>query len=114
MARRRKRGKPKPSTNGSASTKEKALPSLPPGAASQAAFTPDTETPGSETVPDARSPPERQHSSRAGTSHSGAKRDVSPPADDESRGGVTRTDEQNVFSVFDTHRRKIWAPYRFL
>ena len=91
MARRRKRTKPKGATNGSISTKEKALPSLPPGAVSQAAFTPDTETPGSEVVPAARSPPERQYQSRADTGSTSIKREVSPLAEDASRGRFTST-----------------------
>ena len=89
MARRRKRTKPKTGANGSISTKEKALPSLPPGAIPTAAFTPDTETPGSEGTPAARSPPERQYRSRADTASSSIKRDVSPLAEDASRGGFT-------------------------
>ena len=89
MARRRKRTKPKTGANGSISTKEKALPSLPPGAIPTAAFTPETETPGSEGTPAAISPPERQHHSRADTTSSSAKRDVSPLAEDALRGGFT-------------------------
>ena len=90
MARRRKRTKPRAAANGSLSTKEKTLPPLPPGAASQAAFTPDTETPGSEGPPAARSPPERQYQSRPDRSTS-IKRDVSPLAEDASRGRFTGT-----------------------
>lgn len=91
MARRRKRSKPKSGANGASATKEKALPSLPPGAASQALLTPDVETPESEGAPSAKSPPERQHQGRADTSHSSDKRDVSPLAHDASRGGFTHT-----------------------
>ncbi|KAK3721748.1 Rho-type gtpase-activating protein [Vermiconidia calcicola] len=91
MARRRKRTKtnPKPLTNGTGSVKEKALPSLPPGAAPLSAYSPEAETPPSEVhpgTPGARSPPERNRSRRGIPSNS-IKRDVSPLSDDARRDG---------------------------
>ena len=99
MARRRKKsGKTsKPAQNGppTAAAKEKALPSLPPGAVPSSAFSPDIETPPSESysgTPGARSPPERSYYPPQRTLSSrgaGAKRDVSPMSDDARRGGFT-------------------------
>ncbi|RMY82590.1 hypothetical protein D0862_11959 [Hortaea werneckii] len=88
MARRRKKAKTGGGTRqaqgGANTTIEKALPSLPPGAASQSAFTPDAETPLSDPYSDhsgRRSP--RQHlKSKRDASISKMKRDVSPMSDD--------------------------------
>ena len=93
MARRRKRTKttPRPALTGTSSAKEKALPSLPPGALAQTGFTPDMETPPSESLTGtpARSPPERQYSNRRDMAQSSMRRDVSPLSDDAQRGGFT-------------------------
>ncbi len=94
MARRRKRTKttPKPATNGTAQVKEKALPSLPPGAVPPTAFSPEAETPpvldSQTSTPGVRSPPERKQSRREAPSNN-LKRDVSPLSDDARRGGFT-------------------------
>ena len=94
MARRRKKAKTggtRQAQGGASTTMEKALPSLPPGAASQSAFTPDTETPLSDPYSDhsgRRSP--RQHlKSKRDASISKMKRDVSPLSDDARNGGFT-------------------------
>ncbi|CAK4033944.1 Rho GTPase-activating 15 [Lecanosticta acicola] len=96
MARRRKKARtPKP-TPGSSAQPEKALPSLPPGAAPQSAFTPEGETPP-EVFPDShgtslhqsRSPRDRQVGSRNRGSSNNFKRDVSPLSDDVRREGPT-------------------------
>ena len=89
MARRRKKAKSAPRTaqsgaNGS-TTVEKALPSLPPGAASSSAFSPEIETPPEIFTEAARSPKERQLKSRKDVS---VKRDVSPMSEDSRRGGL--------------------------
>ena len=93
MARRRKRTKttPKTAQNGAASAKEKALPSLPPGAVPQSAFSPEAETPPTESYSGtpARSPPERHTSSRRDKAPGSIKREVSPLLDDAQRGGFT-------------------------
>lgn len=96
MARRRKKSSktPKPAQNGSAAPKEKALPSLPPGAAPLSAFSPEVETPPSEPhsgTPGARSPPERPYypQRQPSSRNPGSKRDVSPLSDDARRGGFT-------------------------
>lgn len=96
MARRRKKARtPKPTASSSGGP-EKALPSLPPGALNQSAFTPEDETPPdvygvshgtSHSQP--RSPRDRQLGSRNGASSSNFKRDVSPLSDDVRRGGFT-------------------------
>ncbi|KAK5175588.1 Rho-type gtpase-activating protein [Saxophila tyrrhenica] len=93
MARRRKRTKTssKAATNSTAQVKEKALPSLPPGAVPPAAFTPDAETPpldSQTSTPGVRSPPERMQSRRDAPSNN-LKRDVSPLSDDARRDGPT-------------------------
>lgn len=97
MARRRKKAKggsssrPAPSTGqGSAPSVEKALPSLPPGAAASSVGTPQHETPPSDFPSDrgARSP-RQQHSrlkSARDPSSSDNQRDVSPLSDDARRG----------------------------
>lgn len=91
MARRRKRSKgtPKPSQS---AAKEKALPSLPPGAAPQSAFSPELETPPSEAqsgTPSASSPPERQSQSRKEIPRKPSQRDASPFSDDARKGVLT-------------------------
>lgn len=91
MARRRKKARaPKPTAGTPGG--DKALPSLPPGAAHQAAFTPESEVP--EDQPETqgslqKSPRDRQPSSRNGASSSNYKRDVSPLSDDMRGGGST-------------------------
>ncbi|KAK3071521.1 Rho-type gtpase-activating protein [Teratosphaeriaceae sp. CCFEE 6253] len=98
MARRRKKSKtaPRQATAGSngpgaATVVEKALPSLPPGAAPESAFSPEVETPPAEAytaTPHVRSP--RQPQTRAGreVSSNNLKRDVSPMSDEARRGGL--------------------------
>lgn len=93
MARRRKKARtPKPQPPGG--TSDKALPSLPPGAATKSAFTPDGETPPEQhsegPTPQAHvSPRERQTTSRNGATLNNFKRDTSPVSDDPRRGGFT-------------------------
>lgn len=91
MARRRKKARaPKPSVGTPGG--DKALPSLPPGAAHQAAFTPDSETPDERPATHSsqqRSPRDGQLSSRNGASSSNKQRDVSPLSDDARGGGST-------------------------
>ncbi|KAK5118785.1 hypothetical protein LTR85_007991 [Meristemomyces frigidus] len=96
MARRRKKAKtgPRQAQGGAsgAGPAEKALPSLPPGAASSSAFSPDIETPPSETytdTPSARSPRNQYLTSRKDASSSNLRRDVSPVSDEASRDGPT-------------------------
>lgn len=105
MARRRKKAKtPKPAaaTGGGA---EKALPSLPPGAAPLSAFTPEAETPpdllsdSHSSLQGPRSPRDtgRQAMSGSGGKSSGTlQRDVSPVSDDPRRGEInlTRTNSE--------------------
>ena len=99
MARRRKKNKGARSvtggTNGPGSTTttttstpaEKALPSLPPGAASEAAFSPEMETPPTDT-PGGKSTTRTLRSEKdALPSH--YKRGVSPLSDEIRRGGFT-------------------------
>lgn len=91
MARRRKKARaPKPTVGTPGG--DKALPSLPPGAAHQAAFTPDSEVPEDRPATQGslqKSPRDRQLSSRNGASSSSHKRDVSPLSDDLRGGGST-------------------------
>lgn len=91
MARRRKKARaPKPSVGTPGG--DKALPSLPPGAAHQAAFTPDSEVPDDRPATQSslhQSPRDGQPGSRNGTSSSNKKRDVSPLSDDTRGGGST-------------------------
>lgn len=93
MARRRKKAKtaPRQAQGGANATGDKALPSLPPGAAPTSAFSPDIETPLSEPYSEhsgRRSP--RQHlKSRKDASTNNLKRDVSPVSDGARKGGCT-------------------------
>jgi hypothetical protein len=100
MARRRKKAKGTRSvTSGSngpgsiASTQvEKALPSLPPGAAPESAFSPEVETPPTEHysgTPGGRSSAQRTLRSEKDAPVSNFKRDVSPMSDEIRRGGFT-------------------------
>lgn len=96
MARRRKKAKgtPRPSQGshaGSGHAAEKALPSLPPGAAPDRTFSPETETPPSEAFSGSggRSPRQGTMRSIQGTASSDYKRDVSPMSDEARRGGFT-------------------------
>ena len=106
MARRRKKSRatPKPGQNGTMPVKEKALPSLPPGAVPQSAFSPEMETPPSEShsgTPGARSPPERQYSLRRHMQSDPMKRDVSPMAEDSRKGGFTCASRLKQLTVAD-------------
>ncbi|KAK5676380.1 Rho-type gtpase-activating protein [Elasticomyces elasticus] len=97
MARRRKKAKTAPrqataGSNGPAPAAEKALPSLPPGAARESAFSPEVETPPSESysgTPNARSPRQPQLKPGRDASSSNLKRDVSPMSDEARRDGPT-------------------------
>lgn len=94
MARRRKKAKTttKASPGGGTPSVEKALPSLPPGAAPESAFTPEHEGPPGDTLgagPAVKSPPERQLKSKKNASSNNLKRDVSPMSDEARRGGFT-------------------------
>ncbi|KAK6428849.1 Rho-type gtpase-activating protein [Oleoguttula sp. CCFEE 5521] len=97
MARRRKKSKgtPRPSAPSatrSGSAIEKALPSLPPGAAPEAAFSPESETPPMETytaTTNASSPPPRALRPTKDGPTDKFKRDVSPMSDEARRGGFT-------------------------
>nr|OQO13830.1 hypothetical protein B0A51_17292 [Rachicladosporium sp. CCFEE 5018]OQO17202.1 hypothetical protein B0A51_15167 [Rachicladosporium sp. CCFEE 5018] len=97
MARRRKKSKgtPRPSAPSatrSGSAIEKALPSLPPGAAPEAAFSPDSETPPMETYTagtNANSPPPRALRPTKDGAADKFKRDVSPMSDEARRDGQT-------------------------
>ena len=89
MARRRKKAKgaPRQAPGGGG---EKALPSLPPGAASAGAFSPDIETPPSGTpseAPEHMSPRQQQSRLRREGPTNGSKRDVSPWSDEAQKGG---------------------------
>ncbi|KAK5112269.1 hypothetical protein LTR62_004430 [Meristemomyces frigidus] len=93
MARRRKKAKGAPRQPSSNSTRpgaaEKALPSLPPGAAPTSAFSPDIESPPSDHYseePNGRSPRQPQQQLRAATNNT-VERDVSPLSDEARRGG---------------------------
>ena len=102
MARRRKKAKTAPrqaqgGANGASAPVEKALPSLPPGAVHEGAFSPEMETPPSApaeaymSTPGARrSPNERQLKSKKDASSSNLKRDVSPMSDEARRGECPR------------------------
>lgn len=90
MARRRKKARtPKATSSSGTPGAQKALPSLPPGAAVPSAFTPEGETPP-ETYLDSqsRTPRDRQLSSRSGGTTTNFRRDVSPLSD-EIKGGLT-------------------------
>lgn len=91
MARRRKKARaPKPAAG--AQGGDKALPLLPPGAAHQAAFTPDSEVPEERSSTQGslqKSPRDGELTSRNGTSSSSYKPDVSPLSDDMRGGGST-------------------------
>lgn len=97
MARRRKKAKTAPrhapaAPNGSLPQVEKALPSLPPGALRQDAFSPDSETPPSECAdtPNTRSPRQSNHAKpRVDVAAKNVKRDVSPLSDDARKGEFT-------------------------
>lgn len=99
MARRRKKAKGSRSTAGggggtngpgSTTTVEKALPSLPPGAATESAFSPEMETPPVEhSTPGARSSAQRTLRSEKDAPSNHHRRDVSPLSDDTRRGGFT-------------------------
>lgn len=99
MARRRKKAKGTKSatsgTNGpgSTTTVEKALPSLPPGAATESAFSPELETPPAEqfsATPSGRRPSaQRTLRSEKDTPASSFRRDVSPLSDEARKGGFT-------------------------
>jgi hypothetical protein len=100
MARRRKKAKGTRSVTGGsngpgsiASTQvEKALPSLPPGAAPESAFSPEVETPPTEHysgTPGGRSSAQRTLRSEKDAPVSNFKRDVSPMSDELRRGGFT-------------------------
>lgn len=95
MARRRKKSRNNTPKAGSVSTKEKALPSLPPGAAPSSAFSTDLaelDTPPSyATTPAATSPPQRQDSRRELPSGSGS-RGASPYSDDLRKGAIKSTE----------------------
>ena len=94
MARRRKRSKTSKQANGPiAAAKEKALPSLPPGAVPTSAFSPETDTTPlsdshSGTTSGALSPPDGYQSRRDIPSNN-ARRDVSPLSEDARIGGFT-------------------------
>ena len=98
MARRRKKAKGTRSVTGgttgpgSTTTVEKALPSLPPGAATESAFSPEMETPPTEQhsgTPGGRSSAQRTLRSEKDAPISNFKRDVSPMSDELRRGGFT-------------------------
>ncbi|EMC96665.1 hypothetical protein BAUCODRAFT_485155 [Baudoinia panamericana UAMH 10762] len=96
MARRRKKAKttrqPQTGANGGAPAVEKALPSLPPGAATQSAFSPDLETPESDVQVETPGPPPPRHQQpllRKEPSPSSYNRDVSPLSDESRRDGPT-------------------------
>lgn len=96
VTRRRKRMRtPKHAPASAQPGHDKALPSLPPGVATQSAFTPDGETPPVETYQEnaktqAEAPGQRHASSRTrGTSNANHKHDVSPLAEDQHRGGFS-------------------------
>jgi len=101
MARRRKKAKGTRSVTGGTSgpgstttstTVEKALPSLPPGAATESAFSPEGETPPVDQysgTPGGRSSAQRTLRSEKDAPMSNFKRDVSPMSDEMRRGGFT-------------------------
>ncbi|KXT08773.1 hypothetical protein AC579_4929 [Pseudocercospora musae] len=95
MARRRKKARtPKQPPPGGTAGAEKALPSLPPSAAIQSAFTPEGETPPDTysegpTPQGHMSPNQRQTTSRNGTALNNFNRDASPLSDDLRRDGPT-------------------------
>ncbi|KAM0724201.1 hypothetical protein Q7P37_000083 [Cladosporium fusiforme] len=95
MARRRKKAKGTRSvtggTNGpgSTTTVEKALPSLPPGAATESAFSPEMETPPEHSTPGSRSTAQRTLRSEKDAPSNHHRRDVSPMSDDMRRDGPT-------------------------
>jgi hypothetical protein len=101
MARRRKKAKGTRSVTGGTSgpgstttstTVEKALPSLPPGAATESAFSPEMETPPADQysgTPGGRSSAQRTLRSEKDAPLSNFKRDVSPMSDEMRRGGFT-------------------------
>lgn len=91
MARRRKKARTPKATPGGTPGAHKALPSLPPGAIMDSAFSPEGETPPEYS--DARSTPQQSASprdgqlqSRGGSSANNYKRDVSPLSDEVRRG----------------------------
>ncbi|TKA74628.1 hypothetical protein B0A55_05959 [Friedmanniomyces simplex] len=97
MARRRKKAKAAPrqataGSNGPTPAVEKALPSLPPGAAPESAFSPEIETPPSEVysgTASTRSPRQPQLKAGRDASTNNLKRDVSPISDEARRDGPT-------------------------
>jgi hypothetical protein len=101
MARRRKKAKGTRSVTGgsngpgassTSTTVEKALPSLPPGAATESAFSPEVETPPAEQysgTPGGRSSAQRTMRSEKDAPMNNFKRDVSPMSDEVRRGGFT-------------------------
>ncbi|GAB7359051.1 hypothetical protein MBLNU230_g5123t1 [Neophaeotheca triangularis] len=94
MARRRKKAKTttKVPSNAGTPSVEKALPSLPPGAAPDSNFMPEMEGPPADAHgagSGVKSPPERQLKSKRDASSSNLKRDVSPMSDEARRGGFT-------------------------
>lgn len=97
MARRRKKAKATPrqatgGASGSAPVVEKALPSLPPGAVPPSAFSPELETPPSDSysgTPGAKSPREQQVAFRKDPPPRARQRDVSPLSDEARKGGCT-------------------------
>ncbi|KAK3670808.1 Rho-type gtpase-activating protein [Recurvomyces mirabilis] len=93
MARRRKKAKAAPrQQSASNGPSEKALPSLPPGAAPPSAFSPEMETPPSDQYsegPNTRSPRQQQLRPSREIASSSSKRDVSPLSDEARRDGPT-------------------------
>ncbi|KAK0870296.1 Rho-type gtpase-activating protein [Friedmanniomyces endolithicus] len=97
MARRRKKAKAAPrqataGSNGPTAAVEKALPSLPPGAAPEPAFSPEIETPPSEIfngTASTRSPRQPQLKPGRDASATNLKRDVSPMSDEARKDGLT-------------------------
>jgi len=105
MARRRKKAKatPRPTPtplNAPTPSVEKALPSLPPGAASSSAFSPEAETPLDTHSEAPRSPKERQLKSRKDASIN--KREVSPASEEARQGGLLCARVAETDAITDT------------